>query len=89
MPKYDYDADKGIHIHYWDEMSPVERDQLIVELRYRSRWSQQRIARYLGMTQPGICKALQRIAAGRAAGTESPRFTKWKTPRAEPDDDDW
>ena len=76
-----------IRTHHWGEMRPVERDQLIVEPRYRRRWSQAKIARYLGMTQPGVCKALQRIACGRPAGTESPRFTRWRNPDDEPDDD--
>lgn len=89
MPKYDYDADRGIATHRWDEMSPVQRDELITELRYRKRWSQSKIARHLGMTQPGVCKALQRIAGGRGAGTESPRFTKYKTRRVEPEEEDW
>ncbi len=64
--KHQYDADRGIRrSFYYDGLSAVERDELIVKLHNRGL-SQSQIAKRLGnITQQGISKALKRIAAGR------------------------
>jgi transcriptional regulator with GAF, ATPase, and Fis domain len=41
-------------------LSPVERDELIRTLANKG-WNQSRIARKLGMTQPGVKYAIQRL----------------------------
>ena len=63
--RHQYDADRGIRTgYYYDGLSPIERDELIVKLA-RQGYSQSKIARQLGVTQQGISKALKRIAEGR------------------------
>jgi DNA-binding MarR family transcriptional regulator len=63
--KHQYNADEGIKTgYYYSGLSPIQRDELIVELR-RKGLSQSKIARRLGVTQQGISKALRRIAEGR------------------------
>jgi transcriptional regulator len=42
-------------------LTQVERDQLITKLRGQG-WTQDKIARYVGMTQPGVKNALDRLA---------------------------
>ena len=66
MVRRQYDADRGIRrSFYYDGLSAVERDELIVKLHNRGL-SQSQIAKRLGnITQQGISKALKRIAAGR------------------------
>ncbi|MGA7050503.1 MAG: helix-turn-helix domain-containing protein [Mycobacterium sp.] len=42
---------------------PQERDKLIVALR-RQGWTHARIGKRVGMSQSGVARALERIAAG-------------------------
>jgi hypothetical protein len=42
-------------------LTQVERDQLITTLRAQG-WTQDKIAKFVGMTQPGVKTALDRLA---------------------------
>lgn len=45
------------------ELSPVERDRLIVKLRAQN-WTLEQIARRVGMSRGGVSRALERIKNG-------------------------
>jgi DNA-binding CsgD family transcriptional regulator len=63
--KHQYDADRGIHAsHYYDGLTAMQKDELIVKLR-RQGLSQAKIGKRLGLTQQGISKAIRRISEGR------------------------
>lgn len=52
------------------QLSPLQKDKLIVELR-RRRWPLHKIAKQVGMSTSGVSRALDRIAQGRDTGYSS------------------
>ncbi len=52
------------HSRYYDGLSPIERDEKIVELRRRG-WKLKQIAAVTNMSTSGVSDALKRIAEGR------------------------
>jgi len=59
-------------------LTTLQRDEVILKLR-RKGWTQTKIARYLGMTQPAVHYALLRLA-GKKRRT---------APRVDDDEDEW
>lgn len=64
----DDDFEKGQHIerearYEATGLTDAQRDQMILELT-RKKWSQHRIAKKLGLTQPAIHYALIRLSGG-------------------------
>ncbi len=53
-----------------EQLTPLMKDRLIVELR-RRRWPLHKIAKRVGMSTSGVKRALDRIAEGRDTGYAS------------------
>ena len=55
---------RGLLVGAADDLSPLERDELIVRLR-RAGHTFRAIANYVGISEKGVRYALERIAQGR------------------------
>jgi hypothetical protein len=65
-------------------LTALERDRLIVALRSKG-WTQARTGRYLGMTQPAIHYALERLAGKSRRGSRTDMCEGcWETFRIDP-----